>query len=269
MPKASVKVVSYIEAVKNKPGIWFHVALFVVMMILNVAVWRSLNVVFPGQGSEMGKFAIVASALCILVVIAMIVRASAKTAKRALVLIVIATALEAAEYGCHWLYARELSASQQAQLEIDRQKVLNDGLADKNAERASQVLDKLADYNRSQSNLAKADADYYRRTGVRRTRKVGEIPSFEELGVVANRTAPTPTPQSVLVSALTMGNQQQVEVPETPLTEAQVLAKWTPRFALAGILRLIFVFVGTAFVLASWEWDMNGNGIADSQEGKV
>jgi len=166
----SVKSVSYIQAVKNKPGLMFHVGLFLVMVLLSVGVWRSLETVFP-DGAELGKFAIVGRIGCILLLIAIAVRASSKTVKRALILIVIATALEAGEFGCHWMYARELSSSRMAQAEIDRQKVMGDALADKNAQRSSQVLDSLAKFNDSQSKLLQSVRNDYRSTGLKRNRK--------------------------------------------------------------------------------------------------
>jgi len=267
----SAKTISYIEAVKNKPGLLFHVGLFLVMVLLSIGVWRSLETVFP-DGAELGKFAIVGRIGCILLLIAIAVRASSKTVKRALILIVIATALEAAEFGCHWMYARELSSSRMAQAEIDRQKVLDDGLADKNAQRSTQVLDSLTKFNASQSKLSQSDRDYFRSTGIRRNRKTTDAPSLDQLGIVTNVQ---PTPQPTQVPAMVNGlnssvtKNSKIEQPDVPLSELQVLARWTPRFVLAAILALGLVFVGTGVVIASWEWDMDGNGIADSLEGKA
>jgi len=267
----SVKSVSYIQAVKNKPGLMFHVGLFLVMVLLSVGVWRSLETVFP-DGAELGKFAIVGRIGCILLLIAIAVRASSKTVKRALILIVIATALEAGEFGCHWMYARELSSSRMAQAEIDRQKVMGDALADKNAQRSSQVLDSLAKFNDSQSKLSQSDRDYYRSTGIKRNRKTSDAPSLDQLGVL---TVVQPTPLPTQVPAMVNGLNssltriETVEQPDVPLSELQVLARWTPRFVIAAILALALVFVGTGVVIASWEWDMDGNGIADDLEGKV
>lgn len=267
----SVKSISYIQAVKNKPGLLFHVGLFLVMVLLSAGVWRSLDKVFP-DGAELGKFAIVGRIGCILLLIAIAVRASSKTVKRALILIVIATALEAAEFGCHWMYARELSSSRMAQTEIDRQKVLSDGLADKNAQRSSQVLDSLTKFNASQSRLSQSDRDYYKSTGIKRNRKATDAPSFDQLGIVTNvQPTPQPTQVPVMVNGLnsSLTRVEAVEQPETPLSEIQVLARWTPRFVLAAILALALVFVGTGVVIASWEWDMDGDGLADSIQGKA
>lgn len=268
----SVKTVSYIEAVKKKPGLIFHGALLCIMALLSAGVWRSLDKVFP-DGAELGKIAIVGRIACIALLLAMVVRASNKTVKRALFLIVIATALEAAEFGCHWMYARELSSSRMAQAEIDRQKVFADSLADKNAERSEKVLGAMAEFNKSQSRLSQADKDYFRSTGVRRNRKVGEAPSFADLGVVTtNQVAATPTPAPVLVNGLNLQFARKTEAlveSDVPLSEIQVLAKWTPRFVIAAILALSLVFVGTGIVLAGWESDMNGDGIADELQGKA
>lgn len=267
----SVKTVSYIEAVKNKPGLIFHVGLFLVMVLLSVGVWRSLETVFP-DGAELGKFAIVGRIGCILLLIAIAVRASSKTVKRALILIVIATALEAAEFGCHWMYARELSSSRMAQAEIDRQKVMGDALADKNAQRSSLVLDSLTKFNASQSKLSQSDRELFRSTGIKRNRKAADAPSFDQLGIVTN-VQPTPLPTQVpaLVNGLnsSITKISQVEQADAPLSELQVLARWTPRFVLAAILALALVFVGTGVVIASWEWDMDGNGLADNLQGKA
>ena len=267
----SVKTVSYIEAVKNKPGLIFHVGLFLVMVLLSVGVWRSLETVFP-DGAELGKFAIVGRIGCILLLIAIAVRASSKTVKRALILIVIATALEAGEFGCHWMYARELSSSRMAQAEIDRQKVLGDVLADKNAQRSSQVLDSLAKFNASQSKLSQSDREYFRSTGIKRNRKTTDAPSIDQLGIVTNvQPTPLPTQAPALVNGLnsSIARVETVEQPETPLSELQVLARWTPRFVLAAILALALVFVGTGVVIESWEWEMDGNGLADNIQGKI
>lgn len=263
----SVKSISYIQAVKNKPGLLFHVGLFLVMVLLSAGVWRSLDKVFP-DGAELGKFAIVGRIGCILLLIAIAVRASSKTVKRALILIVIATALEAGEFGCHWMYARELSSSRMAQAEIDRQKVLGDALADKNAQRSSQVLDSLTKFNASQSKLSQSDRDYYRSTGIKRNRKVSDAPSLDQLGIVTN-VQPTPLPTQVPVMNSPLARVEAVEQSDAPLSELQVLARWTPRFVVAAILALALVFVGTGVVIASWEWDMDGNGIADKFEGKA
>lgn len=267
----SVKAVSYIEAIKRKPGLLFHVGLAIIMVILSIGVWNSLEKVFP-DGADLGKYAIVARISCIVLLIAIVVRASTDTAKRALILIVIATALEAGEFGCHWMYARELSSSRMAQAEIDRQKALNDSLADKNADRSKEVLSAMTEYNKSQSRLSQDDKEYYRSTGVRRNRKVGDVPSFADLGVVTNtQPSPTPTLQPTLVNGLNLSADHRVEAviaPEAPLTEVQVLAKWTPRFVIAAILCLGLIFVGTGVVLASWEWDMDADGLKDAP-GKV
>lgn len=267
----SVRTISYIEAVKNKPGLIFHVGLFLVMVLLSVGVWRSLETVFP-DGAELGKFAIVGRIGCILLLIAIAVRASSKTVKRALILIVIATALEAGEFGCHWMYARELSSSRMAQAEIDRQKVMGDALADKNAQRSSLVLDSLAKFNASQSKLSQSDSNYFRTTGIKRNRKTTDAPSIEQLGIVTNvQPTPLPTQAPAMVNGLnsSLARIEPVEQPETPLSELQVLAQWTPRFVLAAILALALVFVGTGVVIASWEWDMDGNGLADNIQGKI
>lgn len=267
----SVKSISYIQAVRNKPGLLFHVGLFLVMVLLSAGVWRSLDKVFP-DGAELGKFAIVGRIGCILLLIAIAVRASSKTVKRALILIVIATALEAGEFGCHWMYARELSSSRMAQAEIDRQKVLGDALADKNAQRSSQVLDSLTKFNASQSKLSQSDRDYYRSTGIKRNRKVSDAPSLDQLGIVTNvQPTPLPTQVPVMVNGLNspLARVEAVEQSDAPLSELQVLARWTPRFVVAAILALALVFVGTGVVIASWEWDMDGNGIADNLEGKA
>jgi len=263
----SVRARSYIELAKNKPHLIFHLLLFCVMCYLAYGVWGSLSRVFP-EGVELGQVAIVARLLCILGLLGMIVKASNKTVKRALILMVIVSGLEAAEFGCHWMYARELSSSRMAQAEVDRQKVLADSLADKNAQRTATVLDSLSKYNQSQSKLAQSDRELYRTTGQRRTRKVADTPSFEDLGVVTHsQPVARPTPESLMVNGLNSRITQDPPVVETPLSEVQVLAKWTPRFVLAAILALLFTFVGTGIVLAGWEWDVNGNGIADNVEG--
>lgn len=272
----SVKAVSYIEAVKKKPGLFFHIALFGVMCILNVAVWRSLEQVFP-DGAELGKFAIVGRSLCIAILIAIIVRAADSTVKRALFLMVIAVALEAGEFGCHWMYARELSTSRMAQGEIDRQLVRDNDLANQKAKRDEGILSALAQFNQSQSKLNQSDAQLYRAAGVRKNRPVvdpGKVLGLERpVSDPRANPQPQPTPMvnglSTSVAGVTLPSQQAPVEDERPLSELQVLAKWTPRFVIAAILCLVCVFVGTAIVLATWETDMNANGIADSLEGKA
>jgi hypothetical protein len=155
-----------------------------------------------------------------------------------------------------------------AQAEIDRQKVLGDALADKNAQRSSQVLDSLTKFNASQSKLSQSDRDYYRSTGIKRNRKVSDAPSLDQLGIVTN-VQPTPLPTQVPVMNSPLARVEAVEQSDAPLSELQVLARWTPRFVVAAILALALVFVGTGVVIASWEWDMDGNGIADNLEGKA
>ncbi len=261
----SVKAVGYIEAFKKKPGLLFHVALFVVMCILNVAVWRSLENVFP-DGAELGKFAIVGRSLCIAILIAIIVRAADSTVKRALFLMVIAVALEAGEFGCHWMYARELSTSRMAQAETDRQLVRDNDLANQKAEREKGLLNALTGLNQSQSKLSQADAQLYRSTGIRKNRPVVDPNKVIGGGVTSALPQPTATPSATWMAS---GQHQAPVEDEKPLSELQVLAKWTPRFVIAAILCLVCVFVGTAIVLATWETDMNANGLADSLEGKV
>lgn len=274
-----MKSVSYIEAIKKKPGLLFHVALFAVMCILNVAVWRSLDQVFP-DGAELGQFAIVGRSLCIAILIAMIVRAANSTIKRALFLMVVSVALEAGEFGCHWLYARELSTSRMAQAEVDRQLVRDNDLANQEAARQQGILAALTQFNQSQSKLSQADAQLYRSTGIKKNRPVvdpnkvlkstGAEQNVEEMlregksGKVGGQTANNPQ-QSW---ALTTPHQAPPEK-EKPLSELEVLAKWTPRFVVAAILCLVCVFVGTAIVLAMWETDMNADGVADALEGKA
>lgn len=259
------KSVGYIEAIKKKPGLLFHVALFVVMCVLNVAVWRSLDQVFP-DGAELGQFAIVGRSLCIAILIAMIVRAADSTIKRALFLMVVSVALEAGEFGCHWMYARELSTSRMAQAETDRQLVRDNDLANQEAARQQGVLSALTQFNQSQSKLSQSDAQLYRSTGIRKNRPVVDPNKVLGGGVTTSGLPqPTATPSAIWM----VSGQHQAPVDEKPLSELQVLAKWTPRFVIAAILCLICVFVGTAIVLAMWETDMNANGIADSSEGKA
>lgn len=270
------KTISYVESIKKQPGLLLHLFLYGVMVVLMVGVWRSLEKVFP-DGAELGKFAIVARALCLLILIIVAVRATKKTVGRALVLIVLAIALEVGEFGCHWMYARELSSSRMAQAEMDRQKVLNNELANEQAKRVEGVLGKLSDFNRSQTQMAQADTRLYQSTGIRRNRKTSDAPALESLGILTNNSAPVPasTPVS-LVNGLVMSSGVQAsprveDQPEVPLNEIQVLAKWTPRFVVAAILCLIVIFVGTGVVVNSWEWDRNGNDIDDADEnlGKV
>ena len=276
----SPRVQQYINAAKNKPSILFHLGLFAVMTILNVAVWNSLERIFPGQGAEFGQTTIIASSICILMVIVAIVVASGKTIKRALVLIVLATLLEIGEYGCHWLYARELSAAEAARAVSNAQKTVNDGLATNNATRTIQVLDKLTEFNRSQAKLSESDSNYYKQTGVRINRKTQNAPSLESLGIVVNNEE-SKTDQGVKQPPV-MTNSLNVTVIATPTptpkpsetvsiaaaqTEEYIRFKWVERFAIAGILRLLVVFGGTALLLASWEWDWNGNGLNDAKEG--
>lgn len=260
-----MKAVSYIEAIKKKPGLLFHLALFVVMCVLNVAVWRSLEQVFP-DGAELGQFAIVARSLCIVILIAIIVKTANTTVKRALFLMVVAVALEAGEFGCHWMYARELSTSRMAQAEVDRQLVRDNDLANQKAEREKGLLNALTGLNQSQSKLSQADAQLYRSTGIRKNRPVVDPNKVIGGGITSPLPQPTATPGATWIAS---GQRQAPVEPEKPLSELQVLAKWTPRFVIAAILCLVCVFVGTAIVLALAEADVNANGIADSLEGKA
>ena len=261
-----MKSVSYIEAIKKKPGLLFHLALFVVMCILNVAVWRSLENVFP-DGAELGQFAIIGRSLCIAILIAIIVRAADSTVRRALFLMVLAVTLEAGEFGCHWMYARELSTSRMAQKEIERQMARDNDLANQDSGRKVELLSALTQFNQSQSKLSQSDAQLYRSTGIKKKRPEVDPNKLLGGGVTTN-LSPTPT-ATPLPTWTAPGALPKVIEDEKPLSELQVLAKWTPRFVVAAILCLVCVFVGTSIVLAKWETDLNANGIADNLEGKA
>lgn len=260
--------ISYIEAVKRKPGFLIHVALFGVMCLLNYGVWESLESVLP-ESAGLGHKAIVGESITVFIIIVMAVRGTADVAKRALVLLVTATVLTVFNFGIHWFYSRDMAmankyvAYQNGQGEVDSKR------ATEQAGRVEGVLSKLTDFNKSQERLSKADADYFSRTGQKRSRKVQSAPDLNDLGIIV-KPSPTPTPQAAMTNGLAVsGSGAPVAVVVKPLTPEEVPVKWSPWFLIGAISVLAVVFCGAAYVAATWEWDFNGNGIADNVEGKV
>lgn len=272
---ASVKVKSYIEAVKGKPGLLVHLGLFAVMCVLNVGVWDSLAEVLP-ESVELGHKAIIAETVTVFIVICMIVRASSDVAKRALVLLVATTVVTVFNFGVHWFYSRDLAMANKYVNYLNGQKVVDNNLANQQAGRVGEVLDKLTGFNKSQTALAKADQEYYKNTGQKRNRKIVSAPDLNQLGIIVNPSptpAPSPGPMVNGLSTSTVGGtlgQEPVKEPVkkiVPLTPDEVPVKYSNWFLIGGILALAVTFIGAAYVAATWEWDWNGNGLADSKEG--
>lgn len=273
----SVKSVSYIQAVKNKPGFLIHLGLFAVMCYLNTGVWESLESVLP-ESAALGHRAIMGESITVFIIIVMAVRGTYAVARRALILLVAATILTVFNFGVHWFYSRDISMARQYVAHENTQGVIKSQRATEQATRVEGVVGALTEFNKSQEKLSRADEDYFRRTGVRRNRKTQSAPDLAALGIVVT-PSPTPTPaqqQPTMVSGLVMspGTTQAIQpaavaVEIRPLTPEEVLIKWAPWFLFGGIAVLAVVFCGAAYVAATWEWDMNGNGLADSLEGKV
>ncbi len=267
----SVKSISYIQAVKNRPGFLIHLALFGVMCLLNYGIWESLESVLP-ESAGLGHKAIVGESITVFIIIVMAVRGTADVAKRALILLVAATVLTVFNFGVHWFYSRDMAMANKYVAFQNGQRVVDSTLADKQAGRVGEVLGKLTEFNKSQTQLSRADQAYYNRTGQKRVRKVQAAPDLNELGIIV-KASPTPTPQPVMVNGLAMpGGAPAAEVKIAavrPLTPEEVPIKWSPWFLIGAMAVLAVVFCGAAYVAATWEWDMNGNNIADNLEGKV
>lgn len=257
----SVKAVSYIQAVKSKPGFLIHLTLFGVMCLLNYGVWESLESVLP-ESAGLGHKAIIGESITVFVIIVMAVRGTADVAKRALILLVTATVLTVFNFGVHWFYSRDLAMANKFVAYQNNQSAVESQRATEQAGRVEGVLGKLTDFNKSQERLSKADADFYVRTGQRRVRKVQAAPDLNDLGVIVKPSpSPSPTPQSAA--------SEEKAVAVRPLMPDEVPVKWSPWFLFGALAVLGVVFCGAAYVAATWEWDLNNNGIADSREGKA
>lgn len=270
----SVKAVSYIEAAKKKPGLLIHLALFATMCILNEGVWDSISEVLP-ESAKLGHRMIVAETITVLVIIVMAVRGSRNVVRRALQLLVAVTVVTVFNFGIHWFYSRDMAMANKYVASQNSQKVVESELANQQAERVEGVLDKLAEFNKSQVQLSRADQQYYDRTGQRRNRRVQSAPDLSQLGIITT-PSPTPTPQTsqvgmvnglVMPGTVSAASVQTVEV--KPLRPEELPIKWGQWFLIGGLLALAVTFVGAAAVAAKWEWDWNANGLADNLEGKA
>jgi len=274
----SVKSVSYIEAAKKKPGLLIHLALFATMCILNEGVWDSISEVLP-ESAKLGHRMIVAETITVLVIIVMAVRGSRNVVRRALQLLVAVTVVTVFNFGIHWFYSRDMAMANKYVASQNSQKVVESELANQQAERVEGVLGKLAEFNKSQAQLSRADQDYYSRTGQRRNRRVQSAPDLSQLGIITTPSptpTPTPTPQTsqvgmvnglVMPGTVSAASVQTVEV--KPLRPEELPIKWGQWFLIGGLLALAVTFVGAAAVAAKWEWDWNANGLADNLEGKA
>lgn len=254
----------YFEAVKKKPKLIFHVCLFLIMCWLSYKVATSLQTVFP-DAVDLGQGAIIGRLACVAVLVAILVRASTRIIKMASFLLLIVVILEVGEFGCHWMYARELSASHLNQAEKDRQQDRQNEFASQNAARAKEALEAMAKFNQSQAALNNSDARYYQQTGRRVERKRAATPGLQDLGVIAATPTPyTATSEPQMVNGLGAIKSPAVsDASDEPLPQGKVLAKWSPRFVLMAILCLAFSFIGLAYTLYSWESDYDGDGLPD------
>lgn len=261
----SQKAVSYIEAVKKKPGLLIHLSLFGVMCLLNYGVWESLESVLP-ESTGLGHKAIVGESVTVFIIIVMAVRGTSDVAKRALILLVAATVLTVFNFGIHWFYSRDLAMANKYVAYLNSQKVTDSNLANQQAQRVEGVLGKLTEFNKSQTQLSKADQAYYERTGQKRVRKVQLPPDINELGIIVN-PSPSPTPVPVQGNGLVVSGSQESIVKiqaAKPLTPDEVPVKWSPWFLFGAMSVLAVVFCGAAYVAATWEWDMDGDGLKDT-----
>ena len=231
------------------------------MCLLNYGVWESLESVLP-ESAGLGHKAIIGESITVFVIIVMAVRGTADVAKRALILLVMATVLTVFNFGVHWFYSRDLAMANKYVTFQNNQGAIESQRATEQAGRVEGVLSKLTDFNKSQEKLSKADADLYFRTGQKRVRKVQSAPNLGDLGIIV-KPSPSPTQQpgspAVEVSVVAI----------RPLTPEEVPVKWSPWFLFGALAVLGVVFCGAAYVAATWEWDLNNNGIADSLEGKA
>lgn len=267
----SVKSVSYIEAAKKKPGLLIHIGLFITMCVLNDGVWESIAEVLP-ESAKLGHRMIIAESITVVIIIAMAVRGSRDVVRRALQLLVAVTAVTVFNFGVHWFYSRDTAMANKYVAFQNGQGVIESKRADEQAGRVGDVLGKLTEFNKSQTQLSNADKDYYTRTGLKRVRKVQTAPDIDQLGIIV-KPSPTPTPQPMMVNGLVMpGGTPAAEVKAVvmrPLTPDEVSVKYSSWFLFGGLLALAVTFVGGAAVAAKWEWDWNGNGLADNLEGKA
>lgn len=267
----SVKSISYIEAAKKKPGLLIHLGLFVTMCVLNDGVWESVAEVLP-ESAKLGHRMIIAESITVLIIIAMAVRGSRDVVRRALQLLVAVTAVTVFNFGVHWFYSRDTAMANKFVAYQNKQGVVDSQRATEQAGRVKEVFGAMTEFNKSQEKLSNADAKYYATTGQRRERKTQSAPNFEQLGIIVP-PSPTPTPQPVLANGLVMPNgtpAAEVKIVEVkPLTPDQVSVKYSPWFLFGGLLALAVTFVGGAAVAAKWEWDWNGNELADKFEGKA
>ena len=74
-----------------------------------------------------------------------------------------------------------------------------------------------------------------------------------------------------MVNGLTMPLGSGVSVPSVlprqqvrPLTPEEVPIKWSPWFLFGAMAVLGVVFCGAAYVAATWEWDMDADGLKDA-----
>jgi hypothetical protein len=215
----------------------------------------------------LGHKAISGESITVFIVIVMAVRGTAKVAQRALILLVAATVVTVFNFGIHWFYSRDLAMANKYADYLTGQKVNDSNLADKQAGRVSEVLGKLTDFNKSQTQLSQADRAYYNQTGQKRNRKVQNAPDLSQLGIIVS-PSPKPAQDGVMMNGLSPGTvSHSPTVPEkaiAPLLPSDVPVKWGVWFLLGALVALSVVFCGAAYVAATWEWDMNADGLKDT-----
>jgi hypothetical protein len=140
----------------------------------------------------------------------------------------------------HWVLAREISGAKQATTARHEEE-------DRAEKRAEAEAKRRKEWNESQARLLAAEArrnDSARRLGI-------QAPRGAKISA-ASSSAPTAEPTAAITSAT-----------DKPLTVEQVMNEYTPwllGFAIAELLTSVVAF-GICALL--WEWDLNGDGIAD------
>lgn len=226
-------------------------------------LWPSMVDVFA-EARDLAHGSLLMMVFGNLLLLCIVVVATSKVKRRALGLTVVSGLLLAGNYAGHWLMKRDLATARVAVAQKEAKLTLDSRLKTEEAERQAKLLDSAAKYNATAAVADRAAIEVSRRNGTRAIapRKPIEL-NLTSLTSGQMSATPTPTPSSAM-SLLAPAPEEKTAVSyESP---EQVYMGWKNWLAFTAIFELLVTLGGIAWLVASWEWDLNGNGIADHLE---
>lgn len=191
-------------------------------------------------------------------------RATRKVLRYCVVADVIIAGVLVANLAAHLVLTREISAANQDVSERRAEDAIQDKREDERMQREIMRANAKAKFAESQARLADSQAKLQNAEAVRLAR----LPrSQRRSALAASSSIEWQEPTAQIEPGEKPDAIERVKV--AIRTPTEIRAAWWPLLIALAIAECVASVLAGAILMAAWEWDKNGNGIADHLEGVV